>query len=100
MRHPTTILTAFAAVAALGLAGCDVRKTQEGDVSLPKYEVNKTQEGNVNLPKYDVTAPEVDVKAKQVEVEVPKVVTEKETINVPTIDIKTGEEKAREEGKK
>ena len=100
MRKSYTFIAAVAAATSLGLAGCDVEKTQEGDVTVPKYEVNKTQEGNVTLPKYDVTAPDVDVKSKQVEVAVPKVTTEKETITVPSIDIKTGQEKAAEEDKK
>jgi predicted RecA/RadA family phage recombinase len=100
MRHHVSLIATLLAAASLGLAGCDVRKTEEGNVTLPKYEVSKTQEGNVNLPKYDVTAPDVDVKSKQVEVTVPKVTTEKETVTVPSIDVKTADEKKREEGKK
>jgi hypothetical protein len=77
----------------LTAAGCDVEKTQEGempdvDVSadagqLPKYEVEKTQEGRMpdvdvdveggQLPEYDVDGPDIDI--------------EKKTVEVPTIDI-------------
>ena len=99
MRKATTLFAGIAAAASLALVGCDIDKTQEGNVNLPKYEVEKTQEGSVTVPKYDVTTPEVDVKSKQTEVTVPKVTTEKETISVPDVDIKTGEEKDREKGK-
>jgi predicted RecA/RadA family phage recombinase len=99
MRNSLNLIAALAAVSALGLAGCDVKKTEEGSVSVPKYEVQKTQEGGVNLPKYDVTAPEVNVTKKEVEVAVPKVTTEKETVSVPSIDIKSGQEKAEEKKK-
>ena len=96
MRKTSLILAGLFSVAALGLTGCDVKKTQEGNVTVPKFEVTKKQEGDVTLPKYDVTAPSVDVTKKDVDVTVPKVVTEKETITVPSVDIKTGQEKAAE----
>jgi uncharacterized lipoprotein len=97
-KRSNTLVLGLAASAAFVLAGCDVQKTQEGSVNLPKYEVQKTQEGNVNLPKYDVTAPDVNIEKTQKEVTVPKVTTEKETITVPKVDIKTGQEKAAEGG--
>lgn len=97
MRKTPLILASLFAVATVGLVGCDVEKTQEGNVNVPKYEVTKKQEGDVTLPKYDVTAPSVDVKTKEAEVSVPKVVTEKETIKVPDVDVKTGQEKKAEE---
>lgn len=53
-------------LAALGLAGCDVEKTEEG--KLPDVDV----EGG-NMPKYDVDAPEVDVGTKEKTVTVPDV---------------------------
>ncbi|WP_181298241.1 hypothetical protein [Pseudomonas sp. Q2-TVG4-2] len=55
-------------LASLGLAGCDVEKTEEG--SLPDVEV----EGG-NMPEYDVDAPEVDVGSKE------------KTITVPDVDV-------------
>ncbi len=61
MRQTAFILAGLVSIASIGLVGCDVHKTQEGKVDLPKYEVSKTQEGNVQLPKYDVDAPKVDV---------------------------------------
>lgn len=96
MLNAKILLSGVAAAAALGLAGCDVDKTQEGNVSVPKYEVAKKQDGDVTVPKYDVTAPDVDVNKKQTEVTVPKVTTEKETITVPDVDVKTGKEKKAE----
>ena len=72
MRNRTTILV-LAAAGAVALAGCEVEKTEEGDVTLPKYEVSKTQEGDVDLPKYEVTTPDVTVEEKTVEVTVPDV---------------------------
>lgn len=99
MFKTTTLLSGVAAAVALGLAGCDVEKTQEGNVTVPKYEVAKKQDGDVTVPKYDVTAPDVDVNKKEAEVTVPKVTTEKETITVPDVDIKTGKEKKAEEGR-
>ena len=50
----------------LGMAGCDVEKTEEG--SLPDVEV----EGG-NMPEYDVDAPEVDVGTKEKVITVPDV---------------------------
>ena len=97
MRNASTLLTGLAAAAALALAGCDVEKTQEGNVTVPKYEVQKTQEGSVKMPEYKVTAPDVNVGTKETEVTVPKVTTEKETITVPSVDVKTAEEKKKEE---
>jgi len=57
-------------VASLGLAGCDVEKTEEG--KMPDVDVN-VEEGK--LPKYDVDAPDVDVN------------TEKKVITVPDVDV-------------
>jgi hypothetical protein len=100
MRKSSTLLAGLVAAATFGLTACDVDKTQEGNVTVPKYEVEKTQEGNVTVPKYDVTAPDVNVGKKETTVTVPKVTTEKETVTVPTVDVKTGQEKDAEQGKK
>ena len=94
MRSSIALTAAAAVAGSFGLAACDVKKTQEGNVQVPKYEVNQTQKGDVTVPKYDVTAPSVDVKKKEVEVTVPKVTTEKETVTVPSVDVKTGSERA------
>jgi hypothetical protein len=56
MRQTAIVLAGLAA-ASIALVGCDVQKTQEGNVSVPKYEVSKTKEATCTLPKYDVTAP-------------------------------------------
>ena len=96
MRTAINGIAVLVATASLGLVGCDVKKTQDGNVTLPKYEVEKKKDGDVTLPKYDVTAPDVKVTKKETEVTVPKVVTEKETVGVPHVEIKTGQEKAAE----
>ena len=58
---------------ALSPSACDVKKTEDGDVTLPKVEVKKTREGNVTSPKSDVTPPDVNVSTTQKTVTVPKV---------------------------
>ena len=68
-----TLALTFASFALAGLAACDVKKTQEGNITVPKYEVEKTQSGDVTLPKYDVKTPDVNVTTEQKVIEVPKV---------------------------
>jgi len=63
-----------AAIAALGLAACDVDKTQDGELPEVKVQVD----GEAKLPKYDVNGPDVTVGKKKVEMEVPTV-----DINIP-----------------
>jgi hypothetical protein len=89
----TTLAIAMISVGALGLSACDVKKTQEGNVSVPKYDVTKKAEGDVTLPKYDVTGPDVKVGSKEATVTVPTVKTEEKKIDVPTVDVTTGKEK-------
>jgi hypothetical protein len=96
----TTIATAIIAIGAVGLAGCDVKKTQEGHVQAPKYDIEKKQSGDVTLPKYDVTTPDVKVGSKETTVNVPKVETEKREITVPSVDVKTAREKEQEQSQK
>lgn len=83
------------AIAAIGiaftLAACDVKKTAEGNVTLPKYE--KTQSGDVTLPKYDVTAPKVEVTKEEKVVTVPTVKTEEKVIEVPKISVTPAKDK-------
>jgi len=95
----TMLTSALVAAGVLGLSACDVRKTQEGNVSVPKYEVEKKAEGNVTLPKYDVKGPDVQVGSKDATVKVPDVdvKTEQKTVRVPDVDVKTGGEKRAEE---
>ena len=86
--HKTTLVAALIAIgASVGLAGCDVKKTQEGHVTLPKYDVKKEQSGEVTPPKYEVTPPDVKVGSAEREVNVPKVTTEKRTVEVPTVTV-------------
>ena len=98
----TTLTAAIVAAGVLGLSACDVKKTQEGNVTVPKYEVEKKQSGDVTLPKYDVTTPDVKVGSKEATVNVPNVDVhaEKKTIEVPTVDVKTAKEKEAEQAQK
>ena len=83
------------AVAAVGiaftLAACDVKKTAEGNVTMPKYE--KTQSGDVTLPKYDVTAPKVEVTTQEKVVTVPTVKTEEKVVEVPKVTVMPAKDK-------
>lgn len=89
MRKTAFVIAGLASAASLALVGCDVEKTQEGSVDVPKYEVSKTQEGQVTLPKYDVDAPKVDVTTTQKEVTVPDVDVNarQETVTLPKVDV-------------
>ncbi len=82
-----TIALSLAAFALAGLTACDVKKTQEGNVTLPKYEVEKTQSGNVTLPKYDVKTPDVHVSTEEKVVTVPTVKAEEKVIEVPKVTV-------------
>jgi hypothetical protein len=95
----TATIAAFAAAAALGLSACDVKKTQEGSVNMPKYDVKKTEDGHVTPPKYDVTGPDVKVGSKETTVNVPTVKTEEKKVEVPTVSVTTAKEKEAQ-GKK
>jgi hypothetical protein len=98
MRKSVLAIAGIVSAASIALVGCDVQKTQEGNVSTPKFEVSKTKEGDVTLPKYDVTAPKVDVTTEQKTVDVPKVgvYTEKETLTVPKVNVTPAKEAAAE----
>jgi hypothetical protein len=92
----TTLSVALVTLGVLGLSACDVRQTQEGSVTLPKYEVEKTKEGNVTLPKYDVTTPDVKVGTTEKTVTVPTITTTEKKVEMPTISVTSGSEKAAE----
>lgn len=105
------LITVAAASSAFALAGCDIDKTQDGELpdvdvraeagQLPKYEVDvrKTQDGRMpnvdvdvsggNLPEYDVDGPDVRVGTKKTTIQVPDVdVSMKDkTITVPDVDV-------------
>lgn len=87
-----TAIAALVAVSGIGLVACDVDKTQEGKVTVPKYEVEKTQEGSVTPPKYEVTPPDVKVTESERTIDVPKIETEKKTVEVPKIEIEPAKE--------
>ena len=90
-----TLAAGIISIGVLGLTGCDVKKTQEGNVSVPKYEVTKKKDGDVTLPKYDVTTPDVKLGSKEATVTVPTVKTEQKQIEVPTVDVTTAREKEK-----
>ncbi len=71
MNTKNAFFIAASASLVLALAGCNVEKTQEGE--LPDVEV-KADGGQ--LPKYDVETPEVELGTKKVEVEVPTATVE------------------------
>jgi uncharacterized lipoprotein len=80
--------TALILLSALGLAACDVDKTQEGE--MPDVSVEGGQ-----VPKYDVDAPDVDVNKEERTVTVPDVDVdvkkEERTVTVPDVDVKPAE---------
>lgn len=88
-----TVHVAAAAFVALGLVACDVEKTQEGSLNMPKYEVEKTQEGSAKLPEYDVKTPDVAVSTEEKKVEVPTIEKEERTVQVPDVDVTPAKEK-------
>lgn len=78
---------------AFGLSACDVKKTQEGNVTVPKVKVEETQKGDVTMPKYEVTPPDVNVTKEQKTVEVPTVKKEEKTIEVPKVEVTPAKDK-------
>ncbi|MBV8685847.1 MAG: hypothetical protein JOZ90_08685 [Alphaproteobacteria bacterium] len=77
MKKIVALLAGASCLAALG--ACDVDKTKNG--ALPDVDVNVS---GGQLPEYNVTGPDVSVG------------TENKTIQVPTVDVKTADEKKRE----
>lgn len=88
-----TLTIGAATLFAFGLVACDVEKTQEGNVNLPRYEVEKTQEGSAKLPEYDVKTPDVAVNTEEKKVEVPTIKKEERTVTVPDVDVTPAKEK-------
>jgi len=89
----TSLSIAIASTFAFGLAACDVKKTQEGKVDVPKYEVTKKKEGDVTLPQYDVKTPDVAVNKEEKTVEVPTVKKEERTVEVPKVEVTPAKDK-------
>ena len=88
----TTLAIAIMSFGAVALTACDVKKTQEGNVTVPKFEVNKTKEGDVTLPKFDVTPPTVSVTSGPTTVTVPVIKAEEKTVQLPMVEVTTGKE--------
>jgi hypothetical protein len=89
----TSIAVAVMSFSVLGLSACDVEKTQEGNVTVPKYEVEKKQAGNVTAPNYDVKTPDVAVTTQEKRVEVPTIETKEKTVEVPNVEITPAKER-------
>ena len=89
----TTLAAALISVGVIGLTACDVKKTQEGNVTVPKYEVEKKASGDVTLPKYDVKTPDVQVGSKETTVTVPTVKTEEKKVTVPSVTVTPADKK-------
>lgn len=90
MRHRLfTIMAGLLVGGSMAVAGCDLEKTQDGE--LPEVEVKAGQ-----LPKYDVDVAEVEVGTQETKVKVPDVdVKMKETtIKVPDVDVKMPDDEA------
>jgi hypothetical protein len=94
----TILTTTLIAAGAFGLSACDVKKTADGNVTVPKYEVEKKQAGDVTLPKYDVTTPDVKVTTTEKTVNVPTIKAEEKTVELPKVEITTGKEKNKQGG--
>lgn len=84
---------AVISLSAFTLGACDVKKTQEGNVTVPKYEVEKKQSGDVTIPKYEVTPPDVKVGSTEKKVDVPTIKKEEKTIEVPTVKVTPAKDK-------
>ena len=84
MPRSSIWMIGFLSTAALGLAACDVDKTEEGE--LPDVDVSV--DGG-ELPNYEVETADVELKQKKSTVTVPDVDvdTEEREITVPDIDI-------------
>ena len=67
-----TVVKLFAAAACITLGACEVQQTQNGQ--MPDVDVNVS---GGQLPEFNVQSPEVEVGTKN------------ETIQVPTVDVKT-----------
>lgn len=91
MSRPVLIILAVAVIVLIVLFATgfwSVEQTREGE--LPNVEVNA--EGG-QLPAFDADSKEVVVGTTETEIEVPKVETEKETVEVPVVGVKdNGEE--------
>lgn len=89
MRKTAFMIAGLVSAASFALVGCDVQKTQEGNLDMPNYSVSKTDEGNVTVPKYDVDAPDVNVSSTERQITVPDVdVSAKEkSVTLPKVEI-------------
>jgi hypothetical protein len=88
-----SIALAIVTISAIGLSACDVEKTREGNVTVPKYELEQKQAGNVTAPDYDVKTPDVAVTKEEKTVEVPKIEKEEKKVEVPDVDVTPAKEK-------
>jgi uncharacterized lipoprotein len=75
-----TVVKLFAAAACITLGACEVKQTE--NAQLPDVDVNVS---GGQLPEYNVQGPDVEVGTKN------------ETIQVPTVDVKTPAEQRNEQ---
>ena len=88
-----SIALAAITISAVGLSACDVEKTKEGNVTVPKYELEQKQAGNVTAPEYNVKTPDVTVSKEEKTVEVPTIEKEEKKVEVPNVDVTPAREK-------
>ena len=100
MRWRSAVLATSLAFCVIGLTGCDVKKTQEGE--MPDIDVDVDADGG-QLPKYDVDAPDVDINVEEKDVKLPDVDvdvdTETHRIPVPDIDVHPADDKENDDPK-
>lgn len=89
----TAIATAVVSLSVLGLSACDVDKTKEGNVTVPKYELEKKQAGNVTTPEYNVKTPDVAVTKEEKTVDVPTIEKQEKKVDVPKVEVTPAKEK-------
>lgn len=90
-----SVIKLFTGILMIGIAAsCSVDKTQEGE--MPDVDI---QAESGELPEYDVDWANVKVSTRTKTVEVPKVVvvTEKEQVEVPYIEVNTPDDETMEE---
>ena len=74
----TSIAMAVVSFSVFGLSACDVEKTQEG---------------NVTAPKYDMKTPDVAVTSEEKKIEAPTIEKEEKTVDVPKVEVAPANEK-------
>jgi hypothetical protein len=94
MKWRALLLATCLVAGMVGMTGCDIKQTEEGE--MPDVDV----EGG-NLPKYDVDAPDVDVEVEPRDVTVPDVDVdvdmEKKEVPLPDVDVHPADDKENDD---